>query len=71
MKNLWAALAVTVFLNSGKVFHYPEATYAHTTGGSSPLIGANSADTVLTLENENGHLIAAFPLHNVERWEMK
>jgi hypothetical protein len=82
MKNILAALlTVTVFLNSGKVLVYKEGTNCTTSGGSSPLFGADSPDTVLDVwkhlpENDGKFaqhyvLLASFNLKSVEHWEVK
>jgi hypothetical protein len=82
MKNILSILfSVVVFLNSGKVLVYPTATNASTSGGSSPLFGADTPDTLLNIwkhlpENDGKFdthdvLLASFNLRQVEHWEVK
>lgn len=81
MKKLLPFLIVFVYLTSGKILKYPDANICRTTGGDSPLFGADSPDTVLQVIQGyevpeafikyHEKIVASFNLRAVERWEVK
>lgn len=72
MKHLLACLTIIVYMNSGKVYTYTDGCYVGLSGGSQPLIGADTPNTVMDIKScETYDTIASFPIRNIERWEIK
>lgn len=81
MKRLVSVLLVLVFMRDGRVLKYPDATTCMVSGGSSPLIGADTPDTLLTLYRwykdypddmlSRCKEVTVFNLSTVERWEIQ
>jgi len=69
VKKLLPFLLVIVYMNSGKVYRYPAGVHTYLVGGSQSLIGADTPNNVMQIQDNEYRTIAEFPISGVERWE--